>query len=191
MIEFRIDGSDIARLGNLLAAAGDKAPLGIMRALRHTGDKARTKMRRATAKQLGPIRSSTGGPYAISSKAIKGQVRGMSYVIESKGGNIRLRFYRPKETRSGVSHGSPKRGSPIAGAFMHGGRFPNRHGGPGGGQGVYRRTGTGRYPLKSERSDMFIPDEMISGGSAAEFFATAERELPDRLAHELLRILGA
>lgn len=191
MIELKIDGKDIVRLGNLIAAAGDKAPLGIIRALRHTGDKARTKMRRAVASQIAPIRSSTGGPYAIAKKAVSGQVQGMSYVIKSRGGDIRIRFYGPKETKAGLRHKSPKRGSPIAGAFMHGGRFPNRRGGPGDGRGAYSRTGPGRFPLKSERSGVLIPEEMVTGGSAREFFATAERELPDRLAHELLRILGA
>lgn len=190
MIELKIDGQDIVRLGNMVAAAGDKAPLAIVRALRHTGDKARTQMRRATAKQLGPIRSSTGGPYAIAKKAIKGEVVGMSYVIRSKGGNVRLRFYRPKETRKGVKHGSPKRESPVPGAFLHGGRFPNRHGGPYGGRGVYRRTGAARFPLTAERSNIWIPEEMISGGSASAFFKTAQHELGERLAHELLRIIG-
>lgn len=114
----------------------------------------------------------------------------MSYVIKSKGGNIRIKFYAAKETPKGVRHKSPHRGSPIAGAFQHGGRWPKRKGGPYGGQGFYRRTGRNRFPLTAVRSDVWIPTEMISGPSAKSFYDAVQANLPDRLAHELLRILG-
>ena len=42
-----------------------------------------------------------------------------------------------------------------------------------------------------ERSGLYIPDEMVTGASAAAFNSTAASELPARVEHELGRILGS
>ena len=54
----------------------------------------------------------------------------------------------------------------------------------------FKRTGAGRA-TKGVKSGLFIPTEMVSGSSEAAFYLTVESDLPDRLAHELFRILGA
>ena len=40
------------------------------------------------------------------------------------------------------------------------------------------------------KSGLYIPDEMVSGASAAAFNAMAASDLPARLEHELGRVIG-
>lgn len=182
VVVFTFDASAFARLGNMYAAAGKKGPVAMNRALKHVGDKARTGMRRALAGQ-------TGLRYGVMTRAVHGRMQGGSYVISSRGGEVRLKFFSPREGAGGVTHRSPRRPSPIRGAFMRGGapghRVRLRMGG------VFMRTGAGRLPIAAVKSGVWIPKEMVTGASAEAFFDTARKELPDRLAHELMRILGA
>ena len=86
LIKITVDPKDIGRLANLMAAAGKETPKAIERALGHTGDKARTQVRRATAKQLGRISSATGSPYAIAKKGDQrqGQWNELRHQIEGR-----------------------------------------------------------------------------------------------------------
>ena len=56
---------------------------------------------------------------------------------------------------------------------------------------MLQRVGKARKPLRSVRSGLFIPEEMVKGQSEAAFYSTIDRELPGRIAHELYRVLGA
>jgi len=188
MATLRVDVQTVGieRLANVLAAAGPKAPVAIRRALAHTGDKARTQVKRALVAQ-------TGLKAKVIAKAIKvtrPNRDALRYVIRSRGGDISLKFFSPRETRKGVSHKSRHAPSPLAGSFTKGGRFPRRIAAKGLNGHVYRRTGKGRGPLALQDSGVIIPAEMVEGASRAAFFSTVERELPARLAHELYRILG-
>lgn len=183
MLTFSLDFSAYGRLGDRYVAAAAASPKIVRRAVGRAGEQARTKMRKALVGQ-------TGLPPRTMTKAIKGKLFGSRYIIESKGGNVRLRFFSPRETKAGVTHKSPNRESPVAGAFIKGGRFPNRHGGPHGGKGVYSRVGPWRFPLKIVRSNVWIPREMIRGRSAEEFYAVARTVLPQRILHEIMRSLA-
>lgn len=185
MIELKVDASSIARLGNMIAAAGKQSPHAIRRAVNHTGDKARTQMRKVLVNQTG-LKRKTINKAVTSTRANFG---GASYVIKSKGGNIRLMFFKARETRKGVSAAPWNRRRVYAGSFMKGGRFPKRVSLNIGGA-VLKRAGKARYPLSTMRSGLYIPEEMIKGQSQAAFYSTAERELPPRLLHELMRVLG-
>ena len=182
LIKITIDPKDIGRLANLMAAAGDKAPEAVNRALLHSGKKAMTQMRRALVKQ-------TGLKYGVMVRALK-IAPGNPLTIYSRGGNVRLRFFSPRETQAGVTHKSPKRGSPVPGAFMTGGRAPKRVHLKMGSRNVFMRRGTRRLPIDVQRSNVWIPKEMITGESEKVFYDTVLANLPDRLAHELLRVLG-
>lgn len=182
LVTITIDPKDIARLANLMAAAGEEAPKAVNRALLHSGKKAMTQMRRAMVKQ-------TDLPYGVMVRALK-VVPGNPLTIYSKGGNIRLKFFSPREKQGGVTHKSPKRESPVAGAFMTGGRFPRRVPLQMGTRNVFKRRGKVRLPIDVQRSNVWIPKEMITGESAKAFFENVQTYLPDRLAHELLRMLG-
>lgn len=177
---------DISRLQNMIAAAGKQAPGAINRALNRAGDMARTAMVRELVPQ-------TGLKYGVIRRALRvdraTRVSGSVYVIRSKGGNIRLKFFKATETRKGAT--AAPRGSRrlFAGSFIKGGRFPNRVALKMGGN-VFRRAGKARKSLVLVRSGVFIPEDMVSRASANAFFTISQTVLPRRLAHELLRILS-
>ena len=53
-----------------------------------------------------------------------------------------------------------------------------------------KRTGSSKLPIEKQKSGLYIPAEMVKGATAAAFRTVAERDLPDRLVHELLRVIG-
>lgn len=179
----KLDTTAFGRVGDRFIGASKQGPLAVRRALKHTGDKARTAMRKALPAQ-------TGLKAGTINRAVKGQMRGDRYVIESRGGNVRLKYFGARETRKGVSAAPWGHRQVFANTFMRGGHFPNRVKLNMGGH-VYRRSGSGRTPIEGGRSGLFIPKEMITGSSERAFYATAERDLGPRVVHELLRILGA
>jgi hypothetical protein len=172
----------------------------MIRAVNHTGDKARTQMRRVLVTQTG-LTMKTIRKAVTSKKAFNGS----NYEIKSKGGDVRLMFFGARETRKGVSAAPWNKRQVYAGTFMKGGQFATakQHAGwhppltkPGRkdlkmGGAVLRRAGKGRLPLRGVKSGLFIPTEMVTGSSEAAFYSTVESQLPDRLAHELYRVLGS
>jgi hypothetical protein len=183
-LSIQFDTAAIARASNLFHAAGKNAPLALIRAVNHTGDKARTQMRRVLVDQTGLTMKTIRN--AVKSKRA---LNGGAYEIKARGGDVSLMFFKARETRKGVSAAPWNKRQVYPRAFMKGGHFPNRSGIVAGGA-VVRRAGKGRYPLHGVKSGLFIPTEMVSGASEAVFYATVESQLPDRLAHELYRVLG-
>lgn len=196
--ELKFDVGEIDRkLGNALKAAGSKVPLIIVRALNHTGPIARTAMIRSMVKQTGMTRR-------VMAKALRQKLafNGGNYEIKSRGGDVRLMFFKPRETRRGTSAAPWNKRRLYAGAFLKGGSFGKRNAkGQGGktssgrvplkmGGAVLQRVGKSRLPLKGLKSGLYIPEEMTKGNTEAVFYATVNARLPDRLAHELYRILG-
>lgn len=193
-----LDASAIARLGNRIGAAGKGAPLALARAINHTGAKARTQMIRALVPQTG-LKRRTIVKALRESKAGAGA---LTYTIRSHGGDIRLKYFGARETRSGVSAAPWNKRSVYAHTFMKAGWWPNRVAkGNWNGQ-VFERAGsvTGNLRAGSQtrrmdrfevvKSGLFIPDEMVQGASAAAFSGAVATDLPARLDHELGRILG-
>lgn len=181
-----LDGN-LRRYHNAIAAIGpEKARILFARVLNAEGDKMRTKVRRAVAKQTGLKR-------ATVVRAIRRRGRGASpsdltYELRARGGDIRVKFFRPREFRFGVRAFPRGQATRFAGSFMRGGQFPdrvpiriNRDG-----TGVFHRTGRGRFPIAQTRSGVFIPDELVTGASEAAFNAT-----PDAMMRQIDRQLGA
>lgn len=183
-VSLHFDTASIARASNLFHAAGKNAPLALIRAVNHTGDKARTQMRRVLVGQTGltmkTIRNAVTSKHAFN---------GGAYEIKSKGGNVRLKYFKARETSKGVSAAPWGARRVYPGTFIKGGKFPKRVALNMGGH-VYKRTGTARLPIEGGRSGLFIPNEMVTGSSEAAFYSTIESQLPDRIAHELYRVLG-
>lgn len=194
MIEVRIGAEDFARLGNMLAAAGPKARHAQRRAINRAGDMARTQMIRALTAQTGLKRAVIVRALRVS-RAVHGGALdgvgsgGLSYAIRSRGGDVSLKFFGARETRKGVSAAPFGKRRVFASTFIKGGRFPNRVALKMGGQ-VMARVGGARLPIQAQDSGVIIPEQMVEGATRAAFFSTVERVLPDRLAHELARILG-
>lgn len=187
-ISFKVDGGAIASLGNMIAAAGPKFILAEVRAVNHTGDKAKTAMRRALVAQ-------TGLKYGTMMKAVKSRrafnvgAEGAAYVIHIHGGNVALKYFKAKETRAGVAASPWNSRRVYAGTFIKGGRFPERVALAMGGQ-VFKRNGSKRFPIEKQKSGLFLPIEFAQGSSRAAFYATVEGSLLPRLSHELARVLG-
>ena len=189
------DVSGLKRLENAMARLdGPQKHMVLQRAVNHTGDKAGTQVTRVLARQ-------TGLPYGVIRKALKinkaggGSIRDgeisistdatLSYVITAKSGDISLKYFKARETRAGVTAAPFGQRQLFAGAFMKGGRFPNRVTAKGLNGHVYRRTGAGRGPLELMNSGVIIPAEMVSGASAEAFTNVVETELPKRVMHEI------
>lgn len=184
-MDLKFDVSGILHAEKRFEAAAKAAPLANARAINHTGDKARTGMRVALVGQTGLKRSTMNKALRSTRASSKG---GGSYVIRSAGGDVRLQFFKARETRQGVSAAPWNRRGIYAKTFIKGGRFPNRiplnlNGA------VLIRTGKGRHPLKTVKSGLFIAEEMVTGQSAQAFYDIVARDLPARIAHEYARIL--
>jgi hypothetical protein len=189
MLLINVDASAIERLGNLIGAAGAKAKPAIVRALKRAGDSATIQVRRALVPQTGLKRK-------VLDRAVKGSMTGgvALYEIRSRGGDIRLKYFTPRETRRGVSAKPFNRRRVTPGAFMRAGWWPNRVDKRSWNGQVFRRTGatsrSGMDQFEVVRSGVVIPAEMVQGQSQAAFFRAVDDVLPRRLEHELFRVLG-
>ncbi|MBI1202558.1 MAG: hypothetical protein GC182_08610 [Rhodopseudomonas sp.] len=187
LVEINLDAAPIAALAQYMKAAGNRTPDAVRRALNHSGDIARTKMRRALTEK-------TGLPYRVIKAATHtthANYGALVYSIKARGGNVRLKFFKPRETQRGVSAAPRGQRRVFPNTFIKGGQFPNRVGLHMGGE-VFERIGSGhgRPMFKRARSGVFIPTDMVSAEVAETFIATGLALLPGRVAHEVGRILG-
>lgn len=181
-MDLKIDLSAVSKIAEVMHRAGAQSGKVLQRAVKHTGDKALSAMRSALVPQTGLQRKTLV-------KALKGSTAGNGYVIRSQGGDIRLKFFKARETRKGVSAAPWNNRRVYPGTFIKGGRFPNRKGLSFGGQ-VMQRSGGSRLPIHGVKSGLYIPEEMVKGASAQAFYSTLDTDLAPRLEHELARILG-
>lgn len=191
MIEINIRSVDISRLANALAAAGEKAPHAIRRAINHTGDKVRTQVIRSLTAQTGLKRR----VIVRALKITRANYSDARYQIRVRGGNISLKHFGARETRKGVSAAPWNRRQIFPGTFKRAGWWPNRVEKANWRGHVFKRTGgstsTGMDQFEKQRSGLYIPQEMVTGATEAAFMSGVQASLPARLQHELYRILPA
>lgn len=185
LLSLDVDTKAFAAQANALHAAGRNAPVALAWGLNAVGRKATTQMRRALVAQ-------TGLKYGVMVRALRPKAATASrleYRINSKGGDVRLRFFSPRETRAGTTAAPWNKRTLYAGAFMKGGRFPNRV--PlKMGKGVFVRLGRARTPIAEQRSGLFIPQEMVTGASKAAFDAVTQHDLQAQATRALYAILS-
>jgi len=192
-VDIRISFRDqvMARYANQMAALGEgKARLALQRALRHTGAKARTRVVRALTAQTGLRRVTI----VRAVREVGGDADGLSFVLRTEGGDIRLKYFRARETRKGVSAAPWNKRSVFSGTFMKAGWFSSgRVSKPNWNGQVFRRTGTvtktGKAKFAVVRSGLFIPTEMLQGQTAQAWRDVIENDLVPRVGHELGRML--
>ena len=186
-ITVSVDGSAFARLGNAMKAAGRNAPVALAWGINAVGAKTATRMRRALVAQ-------TGMKYGVFVRALRTKNArpggSMEFRIDARGGDVRLKFFSPRETRAGTSAAPWNKRTVYAGAFMKGGRFPNRVPLKMGRGNVFKRVGKGRNPIKVQRSGLYIPEEMVTGASREAFNATVSADLPRAVERALYAILS-
>lgn len=93
----------------------------------------------------------------------------LTYTIMSEGGNVRARFFHPKEGGGGATAYPWNRATFYPGGFLTSGRPGNRRivikGGP------YENVQGGKWggKIRAVRTGLFIPTEMTKGQTAAAF----------------------
>lgn len=192
ILTIKSDGK-LERFANQFAALAEHAPLALGRALQHTGAKAKTQVIRALTTQTGLPRKVIvkavkvrGVAYGNPERVIMGTPQGqrLSYTLETSGGDISLKFFKPRETRAGVSAAPWGVRRVFPGTFLKGGRFPSRLALSMGGH-VFMRVATARGPIAVQKSGVYIPDEMVKGETAAAFQQVVDRDLAPRVEHEI------
>lgn len=182
----RVDTAAIVAMATAMGAIATKIRPAIRMAVNDTGDRTRTPMKASLVVQTG-----------LRPKVINAAVRtdratdaSLTFTMTTRGGDVRLKYFAARETRSGVSAAPRGQRRIFAGTFIKGGLFPNRVVASRLNGQVYIRRGKKRLPIDVQKSGVFIPREMVTGATAAAFDATSARVLPLRLAHHLGRAIG-
>lgn len=170
------------RIGEL----NTKFPKVLPRIVNQVGNKSKTVVIRTLTSQTGLPRKTIVKAVGTPNPARPGK---LSFEMVTRGGNIRLKYLAPRETRPGVVARPWNKRTLFPGTFMKGGAFPNRkvvdkfdgH--------VYRRLNTSGTRITQARSGMFIPVEMTTGATAAAFERTAAPLLKVRVEKALKKLL--
>ena len=185
----RVDVSALARWDNMIAAAGDKAPRAIRSAVAWTGDKGRTQVKRALVQQTGLKFGFIGKFIKVKRPYVNPKNAGdfsFSYEIHGKGSDLPLKYFRPKQNKVGV-RAYPRNVSTLyEHAFM--GPRPGVVAAKLRGH-VWKRTSDDQFPIELQKSGINVAEELVKGDSRKLFLEVANRDLPDRLTHDLLRLL--
>ncbi len=174
-IQVRVGTKSFDRLAERFAAAGVNVRPALARALNHTGDKTRTQVARALARQ-------TGAKYGVIRGALasfRAGAGGLVYKIVAKGAFMSLKEFGARQTRSGVS-AAPWNKRRI---------FPHTFIVATLGGHVFERTSKERFPIRKLWGPA-IPREMVKDQSKSAFESTVAHELPPRIEHEIAAILG-
>lgn len=147
------------------------------RIVNQVGNRAKTQVIRSLTKQTGLPRSTIVRALGKPRRAHAGR---LVYEMQTAGGNIRLKYVKPRETRAGATAAPWNKRQLFPRTFILGGTFPNRHGFVKGGHVMRRLDGRGRK-LAFARSGMFIPTEMVTGATAEAFERIAGPLLQQRV----------
>lgn len=181
MITMQVDISRLNAIARGLKSAKANLPDKLMGIVAEVGPEATGHMKRVLPEQ-------TGLKFKTINAALKGRMMGARYEIKSKGGDIRLKFFKPRETARGVTAAPWNARRLYPGTFIRAGWWPNR-GAPVAGGHVMQRTSAKRLPIKQVRSGLFIPDEMVTGKSAVVFYGTVNTRFVPAIEKALLASL--
>jgi len=186
---------NLRKHGKKLLVLQREFPQVLPRIVNQVGARAKTQVIRNLTKQTGLPRATIIEAVGDPSKA---RANGrLSYTMVTRGGQIRLKYLDPKETRAGVTASPWGKRALFAGTFFKGGGFPNRkviakfdgH--------VYRRIGSGTRTdgsvgekLTQVRSGMAIPTEMTVGVTRGAFLKTAGPLLQVRVDAAIKKLIG-
>lgn len=208
-IDIRGDGLQFFTKATAALKSPRKAGQVLSRAINETGRIGGTAAGRALADQ-------TGLPKRTTMRAVRRDVdrstpSTLTYVINGKGGNISLKYFKPRETRRGVLASPWNSPRVVLGTFLKAGFWPKRVVKPHWNGQVFSRVGDGHSynvaksnpfvkagiikrkregtKFRKEKSDLYIPDEMIKGEVAKVWDKTADR-LEPRVLHHINRMTG-
>ena len=190
MSEIRVRWADqhVARFAHQLMELNTRFPLVLPRIVNQVGERAKTQVIRNLANQTGLPRKTIVKAIGNPQRASGGT--NLSYKMLTRGGNIRLKYLQPRETRPGVVAKPWNKRTLFAGTFLKGGQFPKRKTVPHFDGHVYRRLNTSGTKITQARSGMFIPTEMTTGATKAAFEKIAGPLLQQRVEAALTKLLG-
>ncbi len=187
VLDFRWeDISGIRRFSSGIVRLNDEFPKALPRLVNQVGRRAKTRAVRNLTKQTGLERKVLVKAVKAVDTARPGK---LLYSLRTRGGFIRLKYLKPKETRQGVVAKPFGQARLYPGAFMKGGRFPNRKTVAYFGGHVWQRHGP-RWQIHQVHSDVRIPDEMVRGDTLASFEREANETLPTRVAALIQKLIG-
>jgi len=141
--------------------------------LNRVGDQVFTRVVRVLAGETGAkssrVRRALGKWRASAGREV--------YRIVARDQFLSLKEFGPRQTRRGVSAAPWKKRRVFPGTFMG----PGEH--------VFRRKGRSRLPIHKLWGPA-IPREMVRGEAKKEVEALVRRQLPERTAHEVRRVLS-
>lgn len=183
---------NVSVYGNRIRKLNEKFPKVLPRIVNQVGNRAKTVVIRELTQQTGLPRKTIVKAVGNPAAARPGK---LSYEMVTRGGFIRLKYLRARETRAGViarPFGKPKL---YPHAFMRGGWFPNRKTVPDfNGHAMIRfgrspdvRGGSRHYTYA--RSDVRIPYEMTTGATRAAFIKIAGPLLQQRVGQALAKLV--
>lgn len=171
--------------GGRIANLNAQFPKVLPRIINQVGNRAKTQVIRNLTKQTGLHRKVIVNAVQVS---MAGGKR-LSYEMVTRGGNIRLKYLRPRETAPGVVARPFGKATLYPRSFMMGGAFPNRKAVPQWNGHVFFRNRSGGRHYSFARSGVFIPKEMTSGATASAFNAIAAPLLKQRVDAVLVKLL--
>jgi hypothetical protein len=164
----------------------ERFPNVLPRITNQVGDRAKTQVIRNLTAQTGLPRKTIVKAVGDPSRARPGR---LTYEMVTRGGNIRLKYLNAKETEAGVVARPFGKSTLYPGAFMRGGRFPNR-------KEVQKFDGHAFYRLNRSgsritfaRSGVIIPAEMTTGATKAAFDRIAGPLMRDRVDAALAKLM--
>lgn len=185
MIKFHWADNNLKLFGKQIERLNREFPKVLPRIVNQVGNRAKTQVIRNLTAQTGLPRKSIVKAVGTPNPAHVGK---LSYEMVTRGGNIRLKYLAPRETRPGVTAIPWGKRTLFPGTFTKGGAFPNRHGGKFNGH-VMRRLNTSGTKLTQARSGMFIPVEMTTGATLAAFQKTAGDLLKPRVEAAIQKLI--
>ena len=164
-MKIRFEGAaSVSTLATDVAKLAAEARPTMARVLNTAGGEIRKATVRAEAKQTGLAPSIINR----AQRARQASAGSLSFEIMSEGGDVRDKFFRPKEVAGGVEVQPWGVATMVKGGFVMGGavgrRVPLRLGGN-----VMMRSGAARGPIKVQHSGLFIPIEMGRGATVDAF----------------------
>lgn len=187
-IEIRWADKYLQHYAEQLEQVARESPVILPRIVNQVGNRAKTQVIRNLTRQTGLPRKTIVA--AVGNPATARANGRLSYTMTTRGGFIRLKFLRPRETRQGVVARPFGQVKLFPGAFMRGGRWPKRVAVPAFGGHVMQRLDKAGRRLTQVRSTVRIPHEMTVGATKAAFEATAAPLLRERVEAMLIRRFG-
>lgn len=177
---------NLSKYGKRIQTLKTKFPKVLPRIVNQVGDRSKTVVIRELVKQTGLQR-------VVIVRAIGDPRRASSgryiYDMTTRGGNIRLKYLKPRETRKGVIARPFGKPTLFAGAFLRGGKFPDRKDVPAFNGHAYVRLNKSGTKITFARSGVYIPVEMTSGATVAAFHRIAAPLLDQRVSAVLDKLV--